>query len=165
MKRGGCCVVILLLLSSGLAQQAQEQQEPPQQRPTLGPAPAPSLGGPRTSTTLDAHKLLHIRRLYIERIDNSLSDRLIEDLTKMGRFRIVSQPKDADATLRGSCLDSRRLKRVHSEIFINDPRGGSIWQDTVLRPYNPPSLSQAVDETAQVLVSHLGESISEAERK
>jgi hypothetical protein len=162
MKGGGCCALILLgLLSSGWAQEAQQQQR----KPTLGRAPAPSLRGPRASTTLDARKLLRIRTLYIERIDNSLSDRLIEDLTKIGRFRIVSEPKEADATLRGSCLESRRLKRVHSEIFINDSRGGSIWQDTVFRPYNPPSLNQAVDETAQVVADHLGESIREAEQK
>jgi hypothetical protein len=169
MKGAASCVVILqLFLTSGWVQAAQESQQQPeqqQQRPTLGPAPTPSLRGPRSSTTLDARKLLRIHTLYIERIDNSLSDRLIEGLTKMGRFRIVSQAKEADATLRGSCLESRRLKRVHSEIFINDRRGEAIWQDTVFRPYNPPSLDKAVGETAEVLANHLSESIREAGQK
>lgn len=168
MKRGsGCMVMLLLFLSPAWAQEAQqqEQQPQPQQRPTLGPAPAPSLHAPRSSTTLDARKLLRIRKLYVQKIDNSLSDRLTEDLAKVGRFRIVSEAKEADATLSGSCLDSRRLKHVHSEISINDRSGSSIWQDTVYRPYNPPSLTKAVDETAQVVVDHLGESIREAEHK
>jgi len=174
MRRGSCCVVMLLLLLSPAwaqeaqqqqpqAEQQQEQQQP--QRPTLGPAPSPSLHGPRTSTTVDARKLLRIRKLYVAKIDNSLSDRLIEGLAKMGRFHIVSQPKEADATLGGSCLDSRRLKHVHSEIFINDRSGNSIWQDTIFRPLNPPSLNKAVDETAEVVVDHLSDSIKEAEHK
>jgi hemolysin activation/secretion protein len=161
-------VMLLLLLSPAWAQEAQQeqqQQQQQQQRPTLGPAPSPSLHAPRSSTTLDARKLLRIRKLYIQEIDNSLSDRLIENLTKMGRFRIVSQAKEADATLSGSCLDSRRLKHVHSEISINDRSGNSIWQDTVYRPYNPPSLTKAVDETARVVATHLDESIQEAEHK
>jgi len=172
MRGGSCCVVmLLLLLSTAWAQEAQqqqpqsEQQQQQQQRPTLGPAPGPSLHGPRTSTTLDARKLLRIRKLYVAKIDNSLSDRLIEGLAKMGRFHIVPQPKEADATLGGSCLDSRRLKHVHSEIFINDRSGISIWQDTIFRPLNPPSLCQAVDETADVVVDHLSDSIKEAEHK
>jgi hypothetical protein len=54
---------------------------------------------------------------------------------------------------------------LHSEVFITGRGGGSIWQDTVLRPYNPPSLDQAVNETAQVVAEHLGESINEAAMK
>lgn len=183
MRRCGCCIITLLLFlpwsfrsrrdsSWAWAQEASREQQPqsqdqqqPQQRPTLGPAPAPSLRGPRTSTTIDARKLLRIKNLYVQKIDNSLSDRLIEGLTKLGRFRLVSQAKEADATLSGSCLDSRRLKRVHSEIFINDRGGASVWQDTVYRPLNPPALNKAVDETAEVVVDHLGESIREAEHK
>jgi hypothetical protein len=101
----------------------------------------------------------------VERIDNVLSDHLIEGISKVGRFRIVSQPKEADATLRGSCLESRRLKRVHSEVFISDRNGASIWQDNIFRPYNPPSLDQAVTETAQLVVEHLRQSITEAQQK
>ena len=146
-------------------QAPQQPQQQPQERPTLGPPPEGSLQGPRTSTTTDPRKLRHIRALYVQRIDNSLSDRLIEGLTKMGRFRLVPKANQADATLRGSCLESRRLKRVHSEVFISDRGGASVWQDTIMRPYNPPSLAKAVDETAQVVVNHLDESLREAEGK
>jgi hypothetical protein len=162
MKRcAGCLLMLLVLGFSGWAQEAEQQASEPQQRPTLGPAPAPSLRGPRSSTTFDAHGLIRIHTLYVERIDNALSDRLIEAIGKSGRFRIVSQPKEADATMRGSCLESRRLKRVHSEVFINGRNGASIWQDSVFRPYNPPSLDRAVTETAQLVVEHLTESLRE----
>jgi hypothetical protein len=95
-------------------------------------------------------------------MDNALSEKLVETLGKLGRFRIASKPKEADAIMTGSCLESRRLKRLHSEVFIADRGGGSIWQDNVYRPYNPPSLQQAVNETAQVVAEHLGASLSEA---
>lgn len=163
MKWGGRWLTVGLILTAWVwAQDAGQQQE---QRPTLGPAPTPSLRGPRSSTTNDSRKLMRIRTLYVERIDNSLGDKLIEALSKMGRFRIVPESKEADATLRGSCLESRRLKRVHSEVFIADRNGASIWQDSIYRPFNPPSLAQAVSETTQVVVEHLGTSIREADRK
>jgi hypothetical protein len=166
MKQGAGCLAMLLILGLlGSAQEAEQQASEPQHRPTLGPAPAPSLRGPRNSTTNDARKLLRIHTLYVERIDNVLSDHLIEGISKVGRFRIVSQPKEADATLRGSCLESRRLKRVHSEVFISDRNGVSVWQDNIFRPYNPPSLDQAVTETAQLVVEHLRLSITEAQQK
>lgn len=178
MKRGGWWWALLLVFGSlGVAQDAQEQRQQqqqqeqpqqkqqPQQRPTLGPAPAPTLRGPRTSTTNDARRLARVRTLYVERIDNFLSEKLIEALAKMGRFRMASQAKEADATLRGSCVESRRLKRVHSEVYINDRYGVSIWQDSIYRPYNPPSLEQAVNETALLAIDDLGESIRAADRK
>ena len=105
-----------------------------------------------------------VHSLYVERIDNSLGDKLIEALTKQGRFKLVSLAKEADATLRGSCLESRRLKRVHSEVFITDRAGNSLWQDNVFRPYNPPPLAQAVDETARLVVDHLGGSLQDTSR-
>jgi hypothetical protein len=145
---------------------APHEQAPPEQRPTLGPAPAPTLGsGPRTATTNDSRKLTRIHSLYIERIDNALSDRLVEAIGKSGRFRIVTKAKEADGTVRGSCLESRRLKRVHSEVFISDPSGASVWQDTVYRPFNPPTLDQAVSDTATLVAEHLEESVREAGRK
>ena len=164
MKRRGWCLALLLVLGS--PGWAQEEKPAPTEKPTLGPAPgpAPSLNGPRTSTTNDLHKLRLVRSLYVERIDNALGDKLIEALTKLGRFRLVGQAKDADATLRGSCLESRRLKRVHSEVFIADRSGTSLWQDNIFRPYNPPALAQAVDETARLVVDHLGESLQDAGR-
>ena len=44
---------------------------------------------------------MRIRTLYIENIDNSLSEKLVESLGKWGRFRLVTKPKEADAILRG----------------------------------------------------------------
>ena len=179
MRRIAWCVVLFLVLGlmawaqdqqqgsqqnqQGEQQQQQQQQQQPQRRPTLGPSPAPSLGGPRTSTTTDARKLLRIRNLYIDRIDNNLGESLIESIGKIGRFRIVTDPKAADATLRGSCLDSRRLKRVHSEVFISDRNGASVWQDNIYRPYNPPTLRKAVTDTATMVAQHLSDSIREAQ--
>ncbi len=160
------------------AQQDQKQDEPPQdqpstqqqqpeQRPTLGPAPAPTLGGgaPRTATTTNYRKLMRIRTLFVDRMDNSLNDKLVMAIGKSGRFRIVDKAKDADATLRGSCLESRRLKRVHTEVFISDRTGASVWQDNLYRPYNPPALEKAVSDTATIVAEHLDASVREAERK
>ena len=48
---------------------SQEEERPaqdkpaPTQRPTLGPAPAPSLYGPKTSSTTDANRLVHVRKI------------------------------------------------------------------------------------------------------
>jgi hypothetical protein len=117
---------------------------------------------------VDAKKLSRIHSLYVERIDNELGDKLVESLGKSGRFRIVTKPKEADATVRGSCLESRRLKSVHSEVFISDRSGASVWQDSIKRPFNPlkpPSLGQAVSETADMVAEHLAESMREAGRK
>ena len=142
---------LLLWLALATTTWAQKENPPekppdgaPQNRPTLGPPPAPSLRGPRSSTTIDARRLSHISKIYVERIDNKLSDKLMEGLSKLGHFRIVIEEKEADAVLRGSCLDSRRLKSVHSEVFISDrATGASIWQDSVRHPFNPPTLDKA----------------------
>ena len=161
----GCLAAVLVLAGFGWGQEA-DQSQPPQEHkpPTLNPQPGPSLGGgPRTATTNDARKLLRIRTLYVQRMDNSLSDRLLENLAKMGRIRIVTAAKGADAVMRGSCLESRRLKRVHSEIFIADRNGASVWQDDLYRPYNPPTLQKAVEDTAMLVVQHLTDSIRTAE--
>jgi hypothetical protein len=141
-----------------------------QNKPTLGPTTGPVVpeGSPRPANAIDARKLARIRSLYIERIDNELSDKLIEALGKSGRFHIVTKPKEADATLRGSCLDLRRLKTVHSEVYISDRGGASVWQDSIKRPFNPlkaASLEQAVSDTAEMVAEHLEVSIREAQRK
>jgi hypothetical protein len=167
------CVLSLLLLVSCSIAPAQSEKPPEQQpdgaapkRPTLGAAPPPSLNGPKSSTTTDPQKLIRVRKIFVERIDNQLSDKLMEGLAKSGRFRIVADAKEADAVLRGTCFDSRRLKSVHSEVFISDRvTGASIWQDTVLRPFNPPTLQKVVDDTATTIVGHLNDSLHEAERK
>jgi len=166
---------LTVLLIAGLAGSQQErptQEQPPRQpeqqqpkRPTLGPAPAPSLYGPRTSNTTDARKLIRVRMIYIERIDNSLSEKLVEGFAKTRRFRIVASRNEADAILRGTCVSLRRMKTVHSEVYLNDINGAAIWQDNVRRPYNPPALEVAVSETASLIVTHLTESALEAERR
>ena len=164
-------VVALVFCSAARAQERPDQEQQPEQQnpPTLekeAPKTAPSLEGPHTSTLSDARKLMHIRTVYVDRIDNQLSDKLAERIAKMGRFRIVAERKEADAVLTGTCFDSRRLKRVHSEVFLNErASGASIWQDVVRRPYNPPSLAKSVDDTAELIVTHLNETLQEVDRK
>src|SRR5208282_4369691 len=143
-----------------------EQSPENNHRPTLGPQRGPEVPtGPDTSTTTDVRLLMRIHTLFIENIDNSLSDKLVEDLGKWGRFRLVTKAKDADATLRGSCLESRRLKHVHSEVFISDRNGASVWQDTIYRPFNPPALDQAVSDTATLVTAHLEQTVRAAENR
>jgi hypothetical protein len=169
---------LAIVLVAGLAASQQEQQtqeQPPQQpeqqqqeqprKPTLGPAPAPSLYGPRTSNTTDARKLMRVRRIYVERIDNLLSEKLVEGFAKTRRFRIVASRGEADAVLRGTCVSLRRMKTVHSEVYLNDMNGAAVWQDNVRRPYNPPTLEAAVSETVTLIVTHLTESAMEAEHR
>ena len=166
MKRSLFWLALAFLLTPAWgAQEAQEPRGEQEQRPTLGPAPAPSERGPRTATVNDYRKLMRIRSIYVEKMDNALSDKLVLSLGKLGRFKIASKSREADAIMTGSCLESRRLKRLHSEVFISDRGGGSIWQDNILRPYNPPSLEQAVNETARMVAEHLGESLNEAGMK
>ena len=163
MRRIVVLLALALLLAPVLtAQDAQQQGGEQEQKPTLGPKPGPGESGPRTATVNDYRKLMRIRTLYIERMDNDLSEKLVASLGKLGRFKMATNAKEADAIVRASCLESRRLKRVHTEVSITDRGGGSIWQDIVLRPYNPPSLAQAVNETAQMIAEHLGESINQA---
>src|SRR5215831_5811931 len=165
-----CQVLVALSLLGCTGAWGQEEKPPTlgkepeqQQRPTLGETP--SLGGPRTSTTTDSRKLMRVRSVYIEAIDNSLNEKLAEALSKAGPFRVVAKRNEADAVLRGTCFDSRRLKRLHTEVFLTDPRGGSIWQDIIREPFNPPPLDKAVTDSASMIVAHLGESLREAQRK
>ena len=163
MRRIVVLLVLALLLAPLLkAQEAQPQGGDQEQKPTLGPKPGPGESGPRTATVTDYRKLARIRTLYVERMDNDLNGSLVATLGKLGRFKMASNAKEADAIVRGSCLESRRLKRLHTEVSITDRGGGSIWQDIVLRPFNPPSLNQAVNDTAQAIAEHLGESINQA---
>ncbi len=166
--------LVFVFLCALVSAQNQDQRPtlrkdvPPdqEQRPTLGKEEGPSLNGPRTSTTTDARRLMNIKNIFVDRIDNALSEKLTEGLSKMGRFRIVADRKSADAVLSGTCFDSHRLKTVHSEVFLHDRRSGSsVWQDVVRRHYNPPPLGKAVDDTALMILAHLGASIQEAERK
>jgi len=159
-------LVLLVPCSLMLAQDRPTlRKEPEDNPPSLGKE-APSLNGPRTSTTTDARRLVSIKAIFVDRIDNALSDKLADGLSKMGRFRIVASRKEADAVVSGTCFDSRRLKTVHSEVFVHDrATGASIWQDIVRRRYNPPPLQKAVDDTATMILDHLGESIQEAQRR
>jgi len=151
-------------------QPGQQQQQPNQPPPSLEkPAPGnepASPGSSHSSSVTDERRLMRIRTIYVDRMDNQLSDKLMEGLAKIGRFHIVAERKDADAVFTGTCFDSRHLKQVHSEVFLNDrASGSSIWQDIVRRPYNPPSLAASVQDSADVIIAHLTQTIQEAERK
>ncbi len=150
---------VLICLVAAPLLQGQEQ------RPTLGPS-EPSLQGPGSTTTADRKRLLEVRKIYIERIDNKLSDKLAEDLARSSLLRIVDKPDDADAILRGTCFRLNSLKRLHSEVYLTDRiNGTSIWQDIILVPWNPPSLNKAVGQTAARITTQLFESIRQAEKR
>jgi len=167
MKRVCWCMAMLLVLASpGWGQEAeQHDQQPSEQKPTLGPATPPSLYGARPATTINARRLLSIRTVFIERMDNGLGEKLADGLAKEGRFRMVTKRDAADAVLRGTCVDLRRLKSLHSEVYLTDNSGAAVWQDSVRSPFNPPVLDKAVTAAAGVIVEHLRTSILEAERK
>ena len=155
---------LTVCLLSRPAQERPSLSNPaPQNPPSLGPAP--SLNGPRNSTIVDAHKLLSIRTIYVEPIDNRLNQSLTEDLSKEGPFQVVSDRAKADAVLRGTCFDSRHMKDVHTEVFLTGPGGKSVWQDIVRTPYSPPPLAKAVSNTATLIVLHLKQSLQEARRR
>lgn len=110
--------------------------------------------------------LLAMKAVYVEPIDNSVGLKLADGLSRTGRFRIVTERKDADSVVSGTCFESHRLKQVHTEVFISDrASGSSIWQDVVRVHYLPPPLNKAVDNTVTAVLQHLGESIREAERR
>ncbi|HXJ93292.1 MAG TPA: hypothetical protein VMT20_10480 [Terriglobia bacterium] len=155
-------------------QPQQDQQQQPQKPPTLGPAPqqkpptlgeSPSLAGPHSANTNDARRLLEVRAVFVDQMDNGLDEKLIEVLGNKGLFRIVGNRRDADAVLRGTCFDSTRLKTVHSEVFLTGRSGESIWQDVIRQPYKPPPLSQAVATTAQAIGDDLASSMRQAQGK
>lgn len=159
--------LLFVFILTGLLAFAQTQE----QRPTLGKSPSetkpgsgapPSLKGVRNFNTMDARALLRTHKIYIESIDNSLNVQLIDAFSKQGPFVVVDDAKQADAILRGTCFDSRRLKDVHSEVFLTAPGGKAIWQDVIRQPYSPPALKTAVNLTAQQIVMHLRQSIEEA---
>ncbi|MGH9353383.1 MAG: hypothetical protein ACRD2G_14680 [Terriglobia bacterium] len=154
--------VLLAQKNTQAAQQPQQQE----QRPTLGPETAPerptlspSLGGPLTATTMNAAALRRVKTVYVGMMDNKLNLKLIDDFAKEGPFRVVSNRNDADAVLQGTCFDSAHLKEVHSEVFLTGKNGKAIWQDVIHQPFRPPPLPQAVSETANLIVTHLRQSI------
>lgn len=171
MKKTGLGFLVLLAsCTMAWAQAGGEPQNPPkkapEQRPTLGPPTGPSPSGPQTSQTTDPRKLLRIRSIYVDQMDNRLNVQLIESLGKSGRFRIVDNRDEADGILRGTCFDSSHLKTVHSEVFLTDRvTGQSVWQDNIHEHYMPPPLNRAVDSTAALIVQHLMASIEGAEHR
>ncbi len=135
-----------------------------QRRPTLGPS-TPTLGGPGTGRTVNRKRLLSVRKIYIESIDHKLSEKIREDLAGSTMLRVVDKPKDADAVLRGTCFRSSRLKHLHSEVYLTKRVSGApVWQDVVYVPWNPPGLGKAVDKSAAEIVTHLFQSIRQAQR-
>jgi hypothetical protein len=144
----------------------QQQQTPPSmQRPTLGPAAAPTLGGPRASNIADPRRLMRVRKVFIQRIDNRLSEKLMEALSKGDLFQVVSERQEADAILGGSCFEARRIRKVHTEVFLSDRVTEKvIWQDTIRLPFNPPPLESAVNATVSEILAHLRLDIREAPR-
>ena len=154
------------------AEPQPEQQPPPEQsapslpRPTLGPAPAPSLGEPRASNIVDPRRLMKVRKVFILRLDNNLREKLIAALSQGDLFSVVNKRPEADVILGGSCFEARRIRKVHTEVFLSDRLTGKIiWQDVVRQPFNPPPLESAVNATVAELLAHLRLDLREAARK
>lgn len=139
-----------------------------QQRPTLGPSgpEGPSLRGPRSFRTNNPDRLLKMRSIYIQRISHKLNEILTKDLSHSHWVKVVNKPSEADAIVRGTCFTLRNLKRLHTEVYISDRvSGASIWQDVVSVPYDPPTLSKSVDDTAAKVLSDLNQSIRAASHR
>lgn len=133
-----------------------------QQAPTLGPS-RPSLEGPSNSRTANPSRLVKVRSVYIERIDHNLNVKLADDLAHVSWLKVVNNEDEADAIVRGTCFNLRRLKRLHAEIYISDRvTGKSIWQDVVRVPYDSAAPQKAVDRAATDILEHLNESMHEA---
>ncbi|MGH9356486.1 MAG: hypothetical protein ACRD10_10185 [Terriglobia bacterium] len=168
MKGVGLFLFLVVLSGSTMAGQRNSSQ----QRPTLGNPPndnrptlgeAPSLQGPLTAKIMDPRALGAVRKVYVERMDNSLGVKLIEDFANRGPFRVVTDRGQADAVLDGSCFDLPHLKDVHSEVYLTGKNGKAIWQDVIHERYRPPSLGEAVNKTASLIVNHLRESVIKVE--
>lgn len=169
MRKWSLIPAILLFATAAFCGQKQSS---PSQRPTLGPEPAPptlgttpSLNGPHNFTIMNAQALRGVKTVYIGFIDNKLNLKLTDDIAKDGPFRVVTERKRADAVLEGTCFNSPHLKDVHSEVFLTGRDGKAIWEDVIHKPYLPPSLPQAVTESANLIIAHLRESIRESDRK
>ena len=136
-----------------------------QQAPTLGPS-RPSLLGPSNARTANPRRLLKMRKVYIQRIDHDLNEKLADDIAHVSWLKVVNKPEEADAIIRGTCFSLRRLKRLHAEVYITDRvTGKSIWQDAIRVPFNPPALPKAVDQAASEILVHLNESVRTAVKR
>lgn len=153
MKFAVFCLVVFLAPVA-----APQNQQPP----TLGPS-EPSLAGPGTSRTANPGRLVRMKKIYIQRIDNNLNVKLADDLAHVSWVKVVDKPEEADAIVRGTCFSLRRLKRLHAEVYVTDRISGhAIWQDVIRVPYNPPGISRAVDDAAAEILAHLRQSIRAA---
>lgn len=104
-----------------------------------------------------------MRTVYIERIDHNLNEKLSDDIGHVSWLKVVNNEDDADAIVRGTCFNLRRLKRLHAEIYISDRvTGKSIWQDVVRVPYDSAAPQKAVDQAASDILAHLNQSVHEA---
>ena len=104
--------------------------------------------------------------MFIQRMDNNLSEKLIEALSKGDLFKVVNKRQEADAIFGGSCFEARRIRKVHTEVFLSDRITEKIiWQDVIRLPFNPPPLESAVTATATEILAHLRLDIREAPRK
>ncbi len=140
------------------------QMLPAQQAPTLGSS-GPSLEGPSTFRTANRHMLVRMRRVYIARIDHNLDEKLADRLAHVSGLKVVKNKDDADAIVRGTCFDLRRLKRLDAEVYISDRiTGQAIWQDVIHVPSDPKDLSKAVGQAASEITAHLNASILRAGR-
>lgn len=133
-----------------------------QQAPTLGPS-QPSLRGPTSSRTANPRRLMKMRRVYIQRMDHNLNEKLADDIAHVSWLKVVDKPEKADAIVRGTCFSLRRLKRLHAEVYISDRVSGkSIWQDVIRVPYDSAAPQKAVDRAASEILEHLSQSIHAA---
>lgn len=133
-----------------------------QQAPTLGPS-RPSLEGPGHMRTTNPRGLVKMRTVYIEQIDHNLNLTLADNLAHVSWLKVVDNKDKADAIVRGTCFDLRRLKSLHAEIYISDRvTGKSLWQDVVRVPYDPAAPQKAVDTAASDILEHLNESMHAA---
>ncbi len=159
-------VVMIAVLSAALGGTASAQpQQQPEQPPTLRRGKGPA-AGPNTSSIVNARALMHVHTIFIEPMENRLGIKLAGDLAKWGRFRLAVDRRQADAILSGTCLDSSRLRLLHSEVFLsNRVTGAAIWQDIVRLPLYPPPLPKALDATAAKITRDLASSYRRAESK
>ncbi len=133
------------------------------QRPTLRGGKGSSRM-PNTSFTMNARALMRVHTIFIEPIENRLGIKIADDLSKLGRFRLAVDKRQADAVLSGTCLDATHLKLLHSEVFLsNRVTGAAIWQDEIRLPLDPPPLRKALRQTAQKVTQDLMASMRRAE--
>ena len=99
---------------------------PAQEAPTLGPS-RPSLESPSTLRTGNPRMLVKMRRVYIDWIDHNMNEKLADSLAHVPGLKVVKKQDAADAIIRGTCFDLRRMKRLDAEVYITDRITGKAW--------------------------------------